>query len=54
MINFVEMEKRQILNIVEPIMDNCLAGLNENNHAKQLEVQSKIFYKTRNDTVQSR
>ena len=36
MINFVEMEKRQILNIVEPIMDNCLAGSNESNHAKHV------------------
>ena len=37
MINFVEMEKRQILNIVEPIMDNCLAGSNEDNHDKHVK-----------------
>ena len=28
------MEENEILKIVEPIMDNCLRGSNENNHAK--------------------
>ena len=32
--NFVEMEENEILKIVEPIMDNCLRGSNENNHVK--------------------
>ncbi len=31
---FIEMEKNEILGIVEPMMDNCLNGSNENNHAK--------------------
>ena len=31
---FIEMEKNEILGIVEPIMDNCLNGSNEDNHAK--------------------
>ena len=28
------MEQNEILKIVEPIMDNCLSGSNEDNHAK--------------------
>ena len=31
---FVEREEDEILRIVEPIMDNCLNGSNEDNHAK--------------------
>ena len=31
---FVEREEDEILIIVEPIMDNCLNGSNEDNHAK--------------------
>ena len=31
---FVEMEEEDILRIVEPIMDSCLNGSNEDNHAK--------------------
>ena len=32
--NFVEMEENEILRIIEPMMDNCLRGSNENNYAK--------------------
>ena len=31
---FIEMKENEILGIVEPIMDNCLNGSNENNFAK--------------------
>ena len=31
---FIEMKENEILGIVEPIMDNCLNGSNEDNHAK--------------------
>ena len=31
---FVEMEEEGILRIVEPIMDSCLNGSNEDNHTK--------------------
>ena len=31
---FVEMEEEDILRIVEPIMDSCLNGSNEDNHTK--------------------
>ena len=31
------MEEDQILSIVEALMDNCLAGSNENNHAKHVK-----------------
>lgn len=34
MMNFIEMEESEILKIVEPMMDNCLSGSNEGNHAK--------------------
>ena len=47
MINFVEMEKRQILNIVEPIMDNCLAESNENNHSKHVRDFTERMKKSR-------
>tara|TARA_B100000674_G_scaffold131562_1_gene101497 strand:+ start:448 stop:726 length:279 start_codon:yes stop_codon:yes gene_type:complete len=32
--NFVEMEENEILRIIEPMMDNCLRGSNEDNYAK--------------------
>ena len=32
--NFVEMKEHEILQLIEPIMDNCLDGSNEDNHAK--------------------
>ena len=32
--NFIELPESEILRIVEPKMDNCLAGSNEDNHAK--------------------
>lgn len=34
--NFLEMDDERILGIVDPIMDNCLNGSNENNHAKHV------------------
>ena len=35
--NFLEMDEKRILSIVDPIMDNCLNGSNENNHAKHVK-----------------
>ena len=35
--NFLEMDDKKILSIVDPIMDNCLNGSNENNHAKHIK-----------------
>ena len=35
--NFLEMDDERILGIVDPIMDNCLNGSNENNHAKHVK-----------------
>ena len=35
--NFLEMDEEKILSIVEPLMDNCLNGSNENNHAKHVK-----------------
>ena len=35
--NFLEMDDERILSIVDPIMDNCLKGSNENNHAKHVK-----------------
>ena len=35
--NFLEMDDEGILSIVDPIMDNCLKGSNENNHAKHVK-----------------
>ena len=35
--NFLEMDEEKILSIVDPIMDNCLKGSNENNHAKHVK-----------------
>ena len=32
--NFVEMEENEILRIIEPMMDNCLRGSNEDYYAK--------------------
>lgn len=32
--SFINMNEKEILNIVEPIMDNCLEGSNEANHQK--------------------
>ena len=32
--NFVIMEEIEILSIVDPIMNNCLSGSNEDNHAR--------------------
>ncbi|GIR63578.1 MAG: hypothetical protein CM15mP68_2440 [Pseudomonadota bacterium] len=32
-----KMSTEEILEVVEPIMDNCLAGANENDHAKHVE-----------------
>ena len=34
--NFVEMNDGEILRLIDPIMDNCLSGSNENNHAKHV------------------
>lgn len=34
---FSELSVEEILNLVEPVMDNCLAGSNENNHTKHVE-----------------
>jgi hypothetical protein len=34
--NFLEMDDERILGIVDPIMDSCLNGSNENNHAKHV------------------
>ena len=31
---FIKMQENEILKIVEPVIDNCLNGFNENNHAK--------------------
>ena len=31
---FINMNEKEILNIVEPIMDNCLEGSNEGNYEK--------------------
>lgn len=35
--NFSGMDDERILSIVDPIMDNCLKGSNENNHAKHVK-----------------
>jgi len=35
--NFLEMDEEKILSIVDPILDNCLKGSNENNHAKHVK-----------------
>ena len=35
--NFLKMDDERILGIVDPIMDNCLNGSNENNHAKHVK-----------------
>ena len=35
--NFLEMDEGKILSIADPIMDNCLKGSNENNHAKHVK-----------------
>ena len=35
--SLIKMEEDQILSIVEALMDNCLAGSNENNHAKHVK-----------------
>ena len=35
--NFLEMDEEKILSIVDPLMDNCLNGSNENNHAKHVK-----------------
>ena len=35
--NFLEMDEERILSIVDPLMDNCLNGSNENNHAKHVK-----------------
>ena len=35
--NFLKMDDERILGIVDPIMDNCLRGSNENNHAKHVK-----------------
>ena len=35
--NFIEMKQEKILCIVEPIMDNCLNGSNEGDHAKHVK-----------------
>ena len=32
--SFINMNEKEILDIVEPIMDNCLEGSNEANHQK--------------------
>ena len=32
--SFIRMNEKEILDIVEPIMDNCLEGSNESNHQK--------------------
>ena len=32
-----KMSTEEILEVVEPLMDNCLAGSNENDHAKHVE-----------------
>ena len=32
-----KMSTEEVLEVVEPLMDNCLAGSNENDHAKHLE-----------------
>ena len=34
--NFLEMDDERVLGIVDPIMDSCLNGSNENNHAKHV------------------
>ena len=34
---FTEMTEQEILNLVEPLMDNCLKGSNEENHAKHVK-----------------
>lgn len=34
--NFISMTQQEILSIVEPMMDNCLAGSNEGDHAKHV------------------
>lgn len=34
--NFLELNEEEILRIIEPIMDNCLNGSNENDHAKHV------------------
>ena len=35
--NFLEMDDERTLSIADPIMDNCLNGSNENNHAKHVK-----------------
>ena len=35
--NFIEMDESQILALVEPIMDNCLSGSNEDDHSKHTQ-----------------
>ena len=34
--SFSELSKKEILDLVEPIMDNCLQGSNEDDHAKHV------------------
>ena len=34
--NFLEMKEKEILSFIEPIMDNCLIGSNEDNHKKHV------------------
>ena len=34
--SFSELSKKEILDLVEPIMDNCLEGSNEDDHAKHV------------------
>jgi hypothetical protein len=34
--NFLEMDDERVLGIVDPIMDSCLNGSNENNHANHV------------------
>ena len=31
---FIDLNKEELLNLIEPIMDNCLEGSNEGNHEK--------------------
>ena len=35
--SLIEMEEDEILSVVEALMDNCLEGSNENNHAKHVK-----------------
>ena len=34
--SFSELSEKEILDLVEPIMDNCLQGSNEDDHAKHV------------------